>query len=93
MRQIGWISAFALGLAACGPLAPYSEDSDTSEPPVQAEVSPETPTETPDPTPAPESEPRRAEIDWNSARDDFAAAQAAMLLFVAFVQHVFLKFH
>jgi len=62
-------------LTACGPLAPYSGDDEIAEtaqtpaPLSQPASAPETP------EPAPQT--RRAEIDWNNARADFAQVQAA----------------
>ena len=66
------LSIAALALAACGPLAPYSEDRDAGETPPPQQISPDAPQTQPAPAP----EPRRAEIDWNAARTDFAAVQA-----------------
>lgn len=80
------VGALAIALTACGPLAPYSEDEETPAANVttpttsQIEATSETPEVTPKPEPEPEPQPepelRRAEIDWNAARADFAAVQA-----------------
>lgn len=72
MKPFLTFSIAVLALAGCGPLAPYSEDRDAAETPAPQQLAPEAPQAQPEPVP----QPRRAEIDWNAARTDFAAVQA-----------------
>ncbi|MEM8615392.1 MAG: hypothetical protein AAGF20_00505, partial [Pseudomonadota bacterium] len=74
--RIGFICMAALGLSACGPLAPYSEEREAARQGVsQTETEETSEPEVPKPS-GPQQQIRRADIDWNAARSDFAAAQA-----------------